>query len=619
MNKTQTPSDPPPDEPILRSWERCAASGLRTTDPLQDCSLTRISLSDRLEANARLVAFAQPVMEHLHQQIARSSSAVLLTDDSGTILRAVGDGDFLEQSARIALRPGQSWAESVMGTNAVGTALAEKRAVAVVGEQHYLERNKFLTCIATPIHAPTGGVLGILDLSSSTRVTQIHAQALLQTTAEIIENRLIETINDAAVVIRFHHQAEALASPLEGLAVFDEAGRLLACNRRAERLLGLSTGQGERPPFWEIFETRWSSLIDYALQNGTRPIHLHSHQSRTFLAHVRVHTMQQVRPALARDTPTAPSITRNLSLEDLDLGDKAVSSVIRRAQRIQGLDIPLLIQGETGTGKEVFAQAYHHSGPRREGPFVAINCAAIPANLIEAELFGYSGGAYTGARSEGARGKLREAHGGTLFLDEIGDMPLRLQAVLLRVLETRRVSPLGGGREEEIDLSLICASHRSLKSLCQSGEFRPDLYFRLSAMSLSLPPLRERSDLERLAQRILEQESPLRPLRLEPATLALVRHHPWPGNIRQLRNTLRLAIAMLGPEEDSLGTEHLPQDLQEESSAPSSRPERSLRAAEARLVEDTLARHKGNISAAARELGITRTTLYRKLRQQQEA
>jgi len=488
----------------------------------------------------------------------------------------------------------------------------------VIGDEHYLDRNKFLTCIATPIHAPTGGVLGILDVSTSARLTQVHAQALLQTTAEIIENRLIETVTDAAVVIHFHHQPEALASPLEGLAVFDEAGNFLACNRRAERLLGIADTRFTRPPFWDIFETRWNTLLDHALQSSARPTTLRSHLAREFVAHVRVSNLQRLRTATASRESTVKPRARDLpTLDDLDLGDKTVSHAIRRARRILGLDIPLLVQGETGTGKEVFAQAFHHSGPRRNGPFVAINCAAIPATLIEAELFGYTPGAYTSARSEGARGKLREAHGGTLFLDEIGDMPLKLQAVLLRVLETRRVTPLGGGPEESIDLSLVCASHRSLKTLCERGEFRPDLYFRLSAMSLSLPALRERGDIEALARRLLHDESPGRPIRLSASSLDLIRRHPWPGNIRQLRNALRLAAAMLAPDEDTLTPAHLPQELTDDPDLPPAGPAaQSLRAAESRLVGDTVARHKGNISAAARELGITRTTFYCKLRQQ---
>ena len=616
VNNAAPPSPEAPASVIRRSWQRCAAGGLSSAAPLPDARTSRTSLSNRLEANARLLAFAQPIMEHLHQQIARSSSTILLADDAGVILRAVGDADFAGHAARIALQPGHSWAETAMGTNAIGTALAEQRAVAVIGADHYLERNRFLTCIAAPIHAPTGGVLGILDISTSAQVTPVHAQALLQTTAEIIENRLIETLPDAALTIRFHPRPEALSSPLEGLAVFDDTGRLLACNRRAERLLDIADTRRTRPLFGHIFETRWSTVLDHALAANAHPTLLRDRNGRELAARLLAGKLRRTHPAGSAETlHRAPP--RRTTLDELDLGDKAVAEVIRRARRIAGLDIPLLIQGETGTGKEVFAQAFHHSGPRQHGPFVAINCAAIPANLIEAELFGYSPGAYTGARGEGARGKLREAHGGTLFLDEIGDMPLRLQAVLLRVLETRRVAPLGGGPEESIALTLVCASHRPLKALCESGEFRPDLYFRLSAMSLALPALRQRSDIEALARQILHEESPGRPLRFAAATLDLIRRHPWPGNIRQLRNALRLAAAMLGPDESTLRPEHLPQDLEDGDSPDASATGQSLRAAETRIVDEALARHAGNISAAARELGITRTTLYRKLRRSQ--
>lgn len=610
-NKTPIPLEL--EDAIQRSWARCAASGLRSTEGLPTPTLRRGGLSDRLEANARLLAFAQPIMEHLHQQIARSSSAVLLADDSGTILRSVSDTDFAERAASIALQPGVSWAEGAMGTNAIGTALTEQRPVSVIGTQHYLERNRFLTCIASPIHAPSGGVLGILDISTSAQLNHIHAQALIQTTAEIIENRLIESIAEAAVTIRFHPQAEALSSPLEGLAAFNEAGDMLACNRRGEHLLGIGDSRLTRFAFARLFETRWRTVLDHAVASSLRPTLLRAHGNREFAARVQAGQLHTLRPKVSGERPEAPPQTRRgTTLDELDLGDPAVANAVRRARRIVGLDIPLLIQGETGTGKEVFAQAFHNSSPRADGPFVAINCAAIPANLIEAELFGYRAGAYTGARNDGARGKLREAHRGTLFLDEIGDMPLRLQAVLLRVLETRRVAPLGGGAEEAIDLAIVCASHRPLKTLCESGEFRPDLYFRLSAMSLALPPLRERSDLDALARRLLRDESPTRPLRLAGATLDVIRRHSWPGNVRELRNVLRLAIAMLGPDETTLTLEHLPHELVD---AAESRPaNHSLRAAETRLVEETVARHAGNISAAARELGITRTTLYRKLR-----
>ena len=624
------PLDCPPDsfpDALERSWERSAGHGLSSSRPEVEAIASRCDLAERLEGSARLIAYAQPVIEHLHQQIARSSSMVLLADDSGMILRAVGDSDFVGRAARISLVPGAIWAESYVGTNAIGTALYEQQATAVLGGQHYLERNRFLNCIATPILAPGGGILGVLDISSDARVTQSHAQALLQTTVEMIENRLIEAVADGAVALHFHPAVEMLGSPLEGLAVFDEEGSLLFCNRRASALLGLEAGEliGSNYRFKRIFSMTWPALRDHALRYGPQPMSLRAASGRLLAASVRLRTPTRTRSTPSTDVSTAvgkrgpahskPEPTLR-TLATLGTGDGRMTEAVRRAQRIAEHDIPLLIQGETGTGKEVFAKAFHLSGRRCHGPFVAINCAAIPANLIEAELFGHVGGAYTGALAQGARGKLREAHGGTFFLDEIGDMPLNLQAVLLRVLETRRVAPLGGGPEEAVDIGLVCASHRPLRELTALGAFRSDLFFRLSGMTVSLPALRERSDFAVLVRQMLDEEDGGSRVRISGEALKLLQRHQWPGNLRQLRNALRLSMALMGDDEHCLAPAHLPQELLEEVSGAQFpvAGNLGLRALEMHMVQDAVARHNGNISAAARELGITRTTLYRKLR-----
>jgi len=611
-------ADPPdrPLDPIRRSWQRCSGNGLARDQAVTDAVASRVDLSERLEANARLLTYAQPVIEHLHQQIARSSSMVLLADNDGMILRAVGDSDFVGRAASISLAPGAFWSEQCMGTNAVGTALHEQRSVAVYGEQHYLQRNQFLTCLATPILAPCGGILGILDISSDSRVTPVHAQALLQTTVEMIENRLIENLAEGTLLLHFHPVAEMLGTPLEALAVFSEAGAMLACNRRASALLGLREAEvrhGGRG-FGEFFAMPWSALLDHAARQGSRPLKIRASRGRLLVAAAKLHRPPRPRSAAVVKVRAVPFLR---TFATLDLGDGRMADAVRRAQRIAEHDIPLLIQGETGTGKEIFAQAFHHSGRRRQGPFVAINCAAIPASLIEAELFGYTAGAYTGARAQGARGKLREAHGGTLFLDEIGDMPLALQAVLLRVLETRCVAPLGGGPEEVVDIGLVCASYHPLRELTARGAFRSDLFFRLSGMTVSLPALRERSDFFLLVRQMLDEEPRGATLRLSSEVLDLLQRHAWPGNLRQLRNVLRLAMALMGDDEDCLRPEHLAQEVLDEVAGLPSRGAGGLglRATGVRMAQEAVARQKGNISAAARDLGITRATLYRKLKQ----
>lgn len=314
---------------------------------------------------------------------------------------------------------------------------------------------------------------------------------------------------------------------------------------------------------------------------------------------------------------------KNDALAQLDTGDARLHETVERARRLAGRDIPILLRGESGVGKELFAQAIHRSSPRRNEPFVAVNCAALPEALIEAELFGYAPGAYTGARREGSLGRIREAHGGTLFLDEIGDMPLALQGRLLRVLETKEVVPLGG-KPVRVEFDLIAATHRDLPAEVEAGRFRADLYYRLAGLTLTLPPLRERSDLPTLVERILRACAPDRDLRLAPEVAAAFASYPWPGNVRELAQALRVAAALVDEDETVIGWEALPEGLAMalrpragmSPSLPQGREEIFELATLSRAaIERALAASRGNRTAAAKRLGISRATLYRKLRE----
>lgn len=360
-------------------------------------------------------------------------------------------------------------------------------------------------------------------------------------------------------------------------------------------------------------------------------------------------TAPTARP-VTRPAPVADAAWRPVdALAALDTGDAALAADIARARRV--LDkpaIPLLLHGETGTGKDLFSRALHASSARGGKPFVAVNCAALPETLIEAELFGYRPGAYTGASRHGSPGRIREADGGTLLLDEIGDMPQAMQARLLRVLEAREVTPLGGGAAVAVDFRLICASHRRLKDEVAAGRFREDLYYRLNGLRLTLPPLpplRERSDLAALVGRLLQAEAPERALRVDEAVMAAFTRLRWPGNVRQLANALRTAVALLDDADMVLTVAGMPEDLQAElAAAPAPMPTMVAYRAGARAagregsalaaahdgmtdtspddlrqltdtrIRATLAAVGGNVSEAARRLGISRNTLYRQAR-----
>ncbi len=315
--------------------------------------------------------------------------------------------------------------------------------------------------------------------------------------------------------------------------------------------------------------------------------------------------------------PTPPGCP----LGSLANGDERVQRALDRAYRILNKPIPLLIQGESGVGKEMFAKAFHASGDRTDMPFVALNCAAIPESLIESELFGYIGGAFTGALREGALGKIAQASGGTLFLDEIGDMPHTLQVRLLRVLQERTVVPLGGVEALPVDISLICATHHHLQDAVKEGRFREDLYYRINGLTITLPPLRERSDVLALARQMLKLAAPDRLLVLSERTKKIFEHHEWPGNLRQLNNTIRVAVALLDEDECEIQPTHLPEELFDAALVDTSfsanplarQPSSDLRTMTQSAIEQALATTGGNISAAARLLGISRNTLYRKL------
>ncbi len=313
--------------------------------------------------------------------------------------------------------------------------------------------------------------------------------------------------------------------------------------------------------------------------------------------------------------PTPP----NCALGRLASGDTRVRRAIDRAHCILDKPIPLLIQGESGVGKDMFAKAFHASSARAGAPFVALNCAAIPEHLIESDLFGYEGGAFTGARKEGAIGKIVQANGGTLFLDEIGDMPLSLQVRLLRVLQERVVVPLGGMQSIPVDVSLICATHHQLQDAVTEGRFREDLYFRINGLTVTMPPLRERTDVLELADAMLLECAPGRELRLSQDVRALFLRHPWPGNLRQLHNAIRVAVALLDADERIVTLDHLSEEILETAGDGQvgpralSRQGADLRTTTRSAIDQALESTGGNVSAAARLLGISRNTLYRRL------
>lgn len=628
------------DERLARSWHRSMAAGLAPTARVSPEHASTHHLRHVLASNHALLAHSRPVMEYVFDQVRQSQSVVVLADSAGMLMHTLGDPHFVDKAERVALTSGASWNESHRGTNAIGTALAERGAVEIHGSEHFLERNGFLTCAASPILSATGELSGILDISGDHRNGHAHTLGLVSTAARMIENRLMVATCKRNIRLHLHAHPEGIGSVAEGIIALSDDGWIVGANRVGLALLRLNTGDIGATLLERVLDVRLDDLLSRHKRRPLQAQQLRLHNGAIVFAQIQVDPA--VLPAISHAAPAAaatPAAKPGVDpLSALDTGDARWRSAADKARRIVAKPIPLLVQGESGVGKEMFARALHASGPRRDGPFVAINCGAIPESLIESELFGYVAGAFTGARKEGSPGRLREAHGGTLFLDEIGDMPLTMQTRLLRVLQERTVTPVGAGKAVAVDFALVCATHCKLAEAAANGKFRHDLYYRINGLTVTLPALRDRSDFAALTDRLLSDLSPALAVQVAPELLSRLAAYPWPGNLRQYASVLRTACAMLQDSEDTLDWAHMPDDLLEalQAAAPvaaASSPgpamavgaaplgpqpaavqvPQSLQALSQVAIQQTLEATRGNVSLAARQLGISRQTLYRKL------
>jgi len=608
-------------EAIERSWRRCLAKGVDTHSPSTLEVVTAQELAIKREQNRQLLTLARPEMETLNEQIAHTRNVVILTDDEGVILHSLGGHHLLKEEQRMALSAGASWHEDHRGTNAIGTVLVEQSALTVQGAEHFMAYHHSLSCSAVPIFGAENQLVATLDVSNDFNMSQQHTLALVKMSAQMIENRLFLASYQSDIVLHFHARPEFVGTLWEGVAMFTEGGQLVATNRSGQFQLSLNsphtnTHAKQQIEFNQLFDIPLASLLRQS--GGTDKLIVPLRLNNGARLYVQVELLHK------KHQPTIPAsqVVKRASAANLDLlnsGDAKIERAIQQIKQVLSRDIPILIQGETGVGKELFARAIHEASAQHKGPWIAVNCAALPEGLIEAELFGYEEGAFTGARRKGSPGKIEQADGGTLFLDEIGDMPLSLQARLLRVLQERTVTPLGSAKSIPVNFSLISATNQKLKEKVESGEFRSDLYYRINGLSVALPSLRERSDLLALIDVILQIEQ-AGEVEITPEVMAIFKTHTWPGNIRQLHNVLRTALALA--EGTPIGELHLTQDFIDEmnisgkiDAQPGMLPkEPALDDLATNAILSAMQAHSGNVSAAARQLGISRNTLYRKLK-----
>jgi transcriptional regulator of acetoin/glycerol metabolism len=587
------------DQLIQASWARCRDYGLDHQSAPDFGDLSAACLSELLERQQILLRTTHDeVIPQFNHLLGNSSYLIMLSDDQGQLLETWGTRRFIDPRQQHGFVAGARWLEQGVGTNAIGTALACSEAVHVGQDEHFLKRNRYMASAAAPLFDAERRLIGVLDVSSDSYLPASQTLGMVRMMSQSLENRLIIARYAGQYrQLSFNTGSNNLDSQWAGLLLFDDRGRILAANRRADSLLGQPALQHSLE---HLFQTPLPELLQHAA-------------GQPFAVQVpgrnRFH-------CLLREPLTSPSAASNRQ-PPADC-DPRITKALRQAGLLLEKDIPLLIQGETGVGKEVFVKALHEASSRRSQPLIAVNCAAIPAELVESELFGYEKGAFTGAHHKGNPGLIRKAEHGIVFLDEIGDMPLPTQARLLRFLQTRCIQPLGSGDPVPVDIRVISATHQDLSERVRQGRFRQDLYYRIAGLSLTLPALRERSDrlalIEQIHQHYRDADAPPQ---LDNKVLQHLLQHPWPGNLRQLASTLQVALALAGQHPVAL--EHLPDSFFSALPASQTVEPSPPCVSDEHDLNLRLQALKGNVSALARDLGISRTTLYKRLHAQGQA
>jgi sigma-54 dependent transcriptional regulator, acetoin dehydrogenase operon transcriptional activator AcoR len=589
---------------IYDSWLRCVAMGLDANRPPQLEHASAGLLRAERERHGFVRGLALAEMQTLHHQIAGSNFLIAFATPEGLLLDAVADKSISAAPEGKCIRPGSLWGEQYSGTNGIGTVALLKRPLIVHGEEHFFSRYRSLTCCAAPVFAADGSLAGILDASSDCVSRQMHTQALVEMSATQIANGLFRERHRQDILIAFHNRGEFLHTLSAGLLAVGENGNVVGANHAARVLLhGLPIAPDR--PFDDIFRTHFGAFVSEGRNQERQRL-----QDQVGSSYVATIEHPYVSPMLR--AVSAPNQARAKTPDTAFVSfDPTVAAIVRQTEAAAHRKMPVLICGETGTGKELLAR-HAHRASGRAGAFVAVNCAALPEGLIESELFGYSEGAFTGARKGGSPGLFKQAHGGTLFLDEIGAMPVALQAVLLRFLDDWTVRPVGGATRQ-VDVFLISATNVALDQAVAKGAFRADLLFRVNALEVNLPPLSQRSDFAAIVRHSLASIDKNRSI-----TEAAVDHLAacaWPGNIRQLRNVLSRLVL-----QDSAPILDLPMVLSVVGRRAGEKVDigrgSTLHAQHCARVLATYAEMGSNVSRAARKLGVSRNTVYRVLAEQ---
>lgn len=621
---------------ILASWARCRQQAIDPGDGSSHKVLDQFQLEKLVHENERYLNIAKPMITNLYNFINDTQYAVLLTDAQGYILTSVCNFQIIEYLTKINYGPGARWREEDVGTNAIGLALITGKPSQTTGAEHYCITHHVATCSAAPIYKPDQSLLGVVVITAPIGEAHKHTLGMALAVAEAISEQLkVKAVN--------YWLSGILMNMADGVVILDKTGRVCEMNPVAERILSVLVKDAVGCKYLNLIDDKTSYVRDvlaYGIPFSEKEIVINNNKTPTLYSAnpirdeqgsiiggvILINPVEKMQRIIKR---YASSSTR-IQFEDIIGNSEEFQNAIKVARRAAENSSNILLEGESGSGKDMFAQAIHNQSSRRNKPFVAINCGAIPRELIASELFGYSGGAFTGAKKEGKPGKFEIADGGTVFLDEISEMPLEQQVNLLRVIQDKQVPRIGGEIEIPVDVRIICATNKNLQDEIKKGSFRQDLYYRLNVISIQIPPLRNRKqDIPILFYYFLHQGKNLCEIdQVAPDVIEYLKNYDWPGNVRELQNVVERMLNLA--EESYLSIENLPPEISSLSLRVtediSSQPVKDIindvrqQIQKTRIDEEQkeflslLQQCEGNVSRMARVLGVNRSTIYRKMR-----
>ncbi len=616
---------------ILESWKRCKTYQV---DPMggKGEQLPEEEYTKILKRKTELIEVAKSIMVDLHHIVKDTSNAIVLTDENGVILETIWNKLGLHRKNELNFVKGCQWTEKNVGTNAIGTALHLDEPIQTLGSEHYCSLQHSWTCSAAPIHNNEGDLIGIIDISGDYDDYHPHSLGMVVAAADAIENQL-------KIIEHRKWLNVAYDSIQDGLLILNTKYEVKDYNTRLCKILGISKEDFATINIQELLKDvlKDQNIFDSKAVIAYRETSLYLDQQRiecgitispvlenelclgTVIA---VKELELVRSVVNKVAGNSACYTFNHILTK----SANMENLIQLAKKTAKNDCPVLIQGESGTGKELFAHAIHSSSARSQAPFVAVNCAALPKDLVESELFGYAKGAFTGALKEGKPGKFELANGGTIFLDEIGELPLEVQAKLLRVLDNYTVTRIGGNFERALDIRVIAATNRDLADEITKHNFRSDLFYRLNVLRLFLHPLRERpGDITYCAECFLERlnkKSKEADKYYDASFLDAIESYEWKGNLRELQNIVQRAFYI--SEDQQISVDMLPDSIvsKESPSLPAIAPVqtidtriKTLEEMEIELLSSALTQCSGNVVAASKMINIGKSTFYRKLKE----